>query len=164
VREISIIKERHVNWGITISAIISTVVYIITSIIGGGVIIYSGTVLYADLQFLVGSIIGVLYTLKNCQRDQSFLKYGIIVGMLGGFFTSMLISIYETLLLTLQGVGTLITFFLLLGFTLLSGVIIGLLVGAIIGTYYTYKEMKEETKVDKDDYIDDEFFEDLIDK
>lgn len=86
---ISIIKEKHVNWGITYSTTITFVFYLITSIIGGGYplnAIFPGLFLYADLQFLSGSIPGVIYTLRRCQPNQSLLKYGITVGVLGGFF------------------------------------------------------------------------------
>lgn len=76
----------------------------------------------------------------------------------------MINSIFETFLLLLRGWGTIIHFFYILGIFLLSGVAIGLLTGALIGTYYMYKEMKEDTKVEKDDHLDDDFFNDLIEK
>ena len=165
MRDISIVKERNVNWGISISTIISSVVYVIISVISiiSGELIYYGTVLFADLQFLSGSVIGVIYTLRNCQPDQPFMKYGIIVGIIGGVLSSVFISLYQTIILSITGEGNIIIFFLYLGFTLLSGVVIGLLTGAIIGTIYVYRDMKGDDDV-KDEHFDDDFFKDLIDK
>lgn len=126
--------------------------------------IYSGAFLYADLQFLLGSIPGIVYTLRRCQSDQSFLKYGITVGVLGGIFSSVINSIYELFLLLLRGVVTILALFFVLGIFLVSGVVIGLLTGALLGTFYVYKEMKTESKVETDDKVDDDFYADLIDK
>ncbi|MBY8990613.1 MAG: hypothetical protein KGD58_07665 [Candidatus Lokiarchaeota archaeon] len=163
---VKIVKERNVSWGITISTILTSVAYVIISIISIiiGKYLYYGTVLFADLQFLLGSIIGVVYCLGNLQRDQPFLKYGIIVGILGGLFSSVFISLYQTVLLAITGGETnIFIFFLYLGFTLLSGIVIGLLTGAILGTIYIYKDMKKYD-IKEDEHLDDDFFKDLIDK
>jgi hypothetical protein len=164
VTYISIVRERHVNWGISISTLITSALYIIISVISiiVGVVIYYGTVLFADLQFLLGSVIGIIYTLRNCKPNQPPLKFAMIVGILGGVFSSVFISIYQTVLLTFSGQGGIIVFFLYLGFTLLSGAVIGLLAGAIIGTIYIYRDMKEDNV--KEEHLDDDFFKDLIDK
>lgn len=140
--------------------------YVIISIISliVGVFIYYGTVLFADIQYLTGTVIGVIYSLRRCQPGQPFLKYGAIVGVLGGIFSSIFISGYQTILLSLTGKGNIYIFFLYLGFTLLSGVVIGLLAGALLGTFYAYKETKTESKVETEDKVDDDFYEDLIDK
>jgi uncharacterized membrane protein len=156
-----------VTWGITYSTVITCVIYIITSIIGGGYPmwpIYSGAFLYADLQFLLGSIPGIIYTLKRCQPNQSFLKYGITVGVIGGIFSSVINSIFELFLLSLRGVGSIYAFFYVLGIFLVSGIVIGLLTGAILGTYYVYKEMKGDSKGETDNKVDDDFYQDLIDQ
>jgi hypothetical protein len=50
-------------------------------------------------------------------------------------------------------------FFLYLGLSLISGIVIGLIGGALISTYFTYKEMKGETR--EEDIIRDDFYDDL---
>ena len=170
---INVIKERHVSWGITISTIIASVVHVILSIISinlGVTLVYGlaptifGFGLLADFQFLTGTVVGVVYSLKNCQPGQPLLKYGIIVGILGGVFSTMIISLYETLLLILAGAGSIFGFFYLVVLFIISGFVIGLIIGAILGSLFLYIEMKDETKVEKDDHLDDDFFKDLIDK
>jgi hypothetical protein len=162
---ISIVKERNVKWGISISTIITCVLYIIISVISiiSGKLIFYGTFLFADLQFLLGSVIGVIYTFRNGRPDLPFLKYGIIVGILGGVLSSVFISLYQTVILSITGEANIIIFVLYLGFTLVSGVVVGLLTGAILGTVYVYKEMKGDGDV-KDEHFNDDFFNDLIDK
>ncbi len=162
---ISIVKERNVKWGISISTIITCALYIIISVISiiSGKLIFYGTFLFADLQFLVGSVIGVIYTFRNGRPDLPFLKYGIIVGILGGVLSSVFISLYQTVILSITSEANIIIFVLYLGFTLVSGVVVGLLTGAILGTVYLYKDMKGDGDV-KDEHFNDDFFNDLIDK
>jgi hypothetical protein len=161
---INIIKERNVKWGILISAIVTTASYVTISIISiiVGFLIYGGFALFADLEFLLGSIFGLLYFFKNREPHQEFLKYGVIVGILGGILSCIFISIYQTALAIIAAGAPATVFFLYLGYTVLSGAVIGLLAGALIAVYYVYKDMKGE-KVGKE-HFDDDFFKDLIDK
>jgi len=161
---ITIFREKNVNESILISAIVTTIFYVILSIISMvvGKVIYSGYLLFADIEFLLGSILGGIYFFKNREPHQDFLKYGVIVGVLGGVLSCVFISIYQTILIMITVGGPIFIFFLYLGFTFLSGAIIGLLTVTIIAVYYVYKDMKGD-KVEKE-HIDDEFFRDLIDK
>ncbi|MFX0082364.1 MAG: hypothetical protein ACFE94_11500 [Candidatus Hodarchaeota archaeon] len=160
----NIIRERNVKWGILISALVTTASYITISIISIIIdfLIYTGFFLFADLEFLLGAIFGLLYFFKNREPHQEILKYGIIVGIFGGVLSCMFISIYQTVLAMIAAGTSATVFFLYLGYTLLSGAVIGLLAGALMAFYYVYKEMKGE-KVGKE-HFDDEFFKDLIDK
>ena len=161
---ISIIREKNVKWGVWISALITTISYVIISIISMivGEIFYSGVVLFADLEFLLGSIFGVLIFSKNREEHQDFLKYGIIVGILGGVLACVFISLYQTILIMITIGGHVIVFFLYVGFTFISGAVIGLLTGTFIALYYSYKDVKGD-KVGEE-HFDDKFFDDLIDK
>jgi len=127
-----------------------------------GEILYSGVVLFADIEFLLGSIFGVLNFFKNREPHQEFLKYGIIVGVLGGVLACVFISLYQTILVMIAVGGHIIIFFLYVGFTFLSGAVIGLLTGTFIAVYYSYKDEKGDTE--EKDHLDDKFFNDLIDK
>jgi len=161
---INIIGEENVKWGILISAIITTTFYVIISIISMviGTLIFIGFYLVADLEFLVGSIFGVVNFFKNREPNQDFFKYGIIVGIFGGILSCVFISIYQTMLVLITVSGPVTVFFFYFILTIISGAVIGLLTGALIAVYYMYKDMKGD-KVEKE-HFDDDFFKDLIDK
>jgi len=162
--KISIIREKNVNWSISISALITTISYVIISIISliVGDFIFYGLVLFADVEFLLGSIFGGIYFFKNRDPHQDFLKYGIIVGVIGGILSCIFVSTYQMIVVTIAGSGNIIVFFLYLGLTFISGAVIGLLSGTFIALYYSYKDVKGD-KVEKE-HFDDKFFDDLIDK
>ncbi len=161
---INIIKEKNVKWGIWISALITTICYVIISIISMivGEILFFGVVLFADLEFLLGSIFGLLNFFRNRKPHQEFLKYGIIVGISGGILACVFISLYQTILVMITIGGHIIVFFLYVGYTFLSGAVIGLLTGTFLALYYSYKDEKGDTE--EKDHFDDKFFNDLIDK
>jgi hypothetical protein len=149
-------REQNIYAGIIISALVSTLSYIIISIISIaiGVPVYTGYFLFADLEFLLGTIFGEIFFLKNRREEQSYLKFGIIVGVVGGIIASIFISLYQWILLFYFAY-----FVAYLVNTLISGIFIGLLIGAILSAYFMYKEVKGERK---DEYYGDEFFKDLI--
>ena len=127
-----------------------------------GKLIFFGLVLYADLQFLLGSIFGIVYFFRNREPHQEFLKYGILVGVIGGIISCVFISTYQTIVVIVTGSGGMIVFLLYLGITFITGAVIGLLTGAFLAIYYSYKDVKGD-KVGKE-HFDDKFFDDLIDK
>ncbi|MEE9379680.1 MAG: hypothetical protein V3V33_16770 [Candidatus Lokiarchaeia archaeon] len=146
-------REKNVYTGIVISVLVSVVSYIIISIISlaVGVVVYRGYFLFADLEYLLGTVFGVIFFLKNRREDQSILKFGIIVGIVGAIISSIFISLYQWILLFYF-----YYFLVYLAYSLISGVFIGLLFGAILSAYFMYKEVKGEK------YIDDDFYKDLI--
>jgi len=144
--------EKNLNTGISIFVLITFVAYLSTFYY------YPGYIVYADLQFLFGAILGVVFTLKYRKPEQSILKYGIFTGIGGGFLSSVFISLYITVP-TFVITGPNITYYLLwLGFLSLSGIVIGVITGAFLGAYYMYKEMKGE---DEEKGIDDDLYKDL---
>jgi hypothetical protein len=163
VIQISILKERNVNWGITISVLVTFVFYLIISLISFrvGYTVYVGYFLYADLEFLVGTIFGVIFALKYREPEQSILKYGTLVGLIGGFFSSLFITIYDVFITGVIGNINFVVFIVFFGFVALSGLVIGAIAGALISTFYMYKVMKGESE---DEHLDDDFFDDLIEK
>jgi len=158
------IQEKNVKRSILFSALITTIFYITKSIIsfGIGTLILPGFFLFADLEFLVGSVFGIIYFFRIREPHQDMLKYGVIVGIFGGILSCVFISIYQTIVGMVVAGDPVTVFFLYLGFTFLSGAVIGLLTGALISVIYVYKDMKG-VKVEKE-HFDDEFFKDLIDK
>ena len=149
------LKQKNVKLGIIIFILVSFISYALTRYF------YTGYFLYADLQFIAGAVIGGIYTLVNRKESPSILTCGAIVGIAGGLFSAIFIAFYDWLLLSFTlgiDIGML---FLLIGFTCLSGIPCGLITGAIISVIYMNKEMKGKKEKD---YIDDDFFEDLIEK
>lgn len=149
-------REQNIYAGITISVLITVISYIIISVISllVGFLIFGGIFIFADLEYGLGTLFGVIFFLKNRRQDQSILKYGIVVGIVGGIISSFFISLYQWILLLYF-----YYFIRFLIYTLISGVFIGFLIGAILSGYYMYKEVKGERK---EEYYDDEFFKDLI--
>ncbi len=150
------LKYQNVFRGIIISALITFIAYLIISIasILVGEVLFRGFFLFADLQFIVGNVVGIIYFIKNRQPDQSFLKYCVIIGIVGGILSALFIAVYQwILLLSVQ------IFFLYLVSGLISGFFVGLLVGVIISVYAMYREVKTESPEKKEE---DDFFKDLI--
>jgi hypothetical protein len=116
----------------------------------------------ADVHFAFGSVLGVVYVLKTRERDQSILKTGIVTGVIGGFFSSFFISLYYPILF-IQFLDYASLFFYFFGYILISGIVIGLLAGALISAYFMYKDARQEGKIEEEDTSDD-FFDELIGK
>ncbi|TKJ20730.1 MAG: hypothetical protein CEE43_11745 [Promethearchaeota archaeon Loki_b32] len=152
-------REQNIYAGITISVLITVISYIIISLISlsvGFAILFLRFFLFADPEYILGTLFGVIFFLKNRRPDQSILKYGVVVGIVGGIISSFFISLYQWILLFYFSV-----FIAYLVTTLITGVFIGLLIGAILSAYFMYKEVKGEGK---EEYYDDEFFKDLIEE
>ena len=149
------LKQKNVNFGIVIFTLVTFISYVSTSYF------YNGRLFYADLQFIAGALLGGIYTLVNRKEDQSLLKNGAIVGIAGGFFSSAIIAFYDWLIVSSVVATDFITLLFFIGFTCLSGIPCGLIIGMLVSVFFMYKELKGE-KEEED--IDEDFFEDLIEK
>ena len=147
-------RERNIEAGIILFSIFSFFIYISTRIF------YAGYILFADLHLLVGSIIGIRFTLKNQKEEQTTLKTGVITGLGGGVLATLLMSIFEWIIFSLVEEFNPFALLIFFGYYVISGVVIGLLMGAIVSTYFMYIEVKRPEEVDK--HIDEDFFKDLI--
>jgi len=146
-------RERNIEAGIILFSLFSFFIYISTRRI------YAGYLLFADLQLLIGAIIGVRFTLKNQKTEQATLKTGVITGIGGGALAILFISVYEWIGFSLVEGFNIIVFFVFFGFYIISGGVIGLLMGALVSTYYMYLEVK---RPEEDKHIDEDFFKDLM--
>lgn len=147
---------------ITISSLITSGSYITISIISMIVgFTFGGIYLFGDIYFLLGTIFGVVNILNNREEHQSILKSGVFTGVIGGIFSSFFISLYQMILIAIL-IGPNITIFIVyFGLSIISAIVIGLIGGALIGTYYTYRDLK---KVSEEETVDDDFYDDLIKK
>lgn len=123
-----------------------------------------GMFLYRDLDFFLGSIVGVIYAIKNRKPNHSTLKIGITVGLYGGILSAFVINFYPAIISSIKlNDFRWFSYYLLYGFllTLLTGFFVGLIIGGLVGYYYKTMYIEEEGE---DKSLDDEFFEDLIEK
>jgi len=147
------LKERNVQIGYVLIIIATFFTYLITFNF------FTGIFLFADIQFIIGVCIGEIYALRKRTLDQTPLKCGLIVGLIGGVLSAFMITLFNTFYYLWSFLGFL--FFYL--YILVTAVPIGLLIGALISSYYMYTEMKGE-KVEEDTTIDDDFYKDLIEE
>ncbi len=145
-------QERNVKLGLSFNVIVSAIAYLTTHTF------FVRLYLIYDLQFLIGTVIGVFYALRNRSKNQKILSCGIIVGIFGGIMSAFLISLLDTLIYYPNIVFFLVWFLNVV----LTGIPVGLLGGALISAYYMYLDMKRE-KDDEDMYSDD-FYKDLIEE
>ncbi|KKM25914.1 hypothetical protein LCGC14_1590190 [marine sediment metagenome] len=108
--------------------------------------------LFRDIDFLLGSIVSVIFALKKRKPDQSPLKMGIMVGIIGGFLS----TIAPTFLICTLAQRSIFWCFLSFAELSRTGLVIGSIVGLLIGYYYKKKDAK--VKYSKDD----EFYQGLI--
>ncbi|MFX1417589.1 MAG: hypothetical protein ACFE9N_01580 [Promethearchaeota archaeon] len=148
------LKQKNIKVGIIIFILVSAISYAITRYF------YTGYFLYADLQFIAGAVSGVIYSLIHRKEKPSILTCGAIVGITGGLFSSLLIAFYEWLIISFTYGIDIFMLIYFIGFTCLSGIPCGLIIGALISAFYMYKEVKGEKE---EEYIEDDFFKDLID-
>lgn len=111
-----------------------------------------GLLLFRDIDFLLGSIIGVIFALKNRKPEQSPLKIGIMVGIIGGFLSTIAPTIYICTL-SQRSIAWCFICFAVLNIT---GIVVGSIVGLLIGYYFKKKDAKEKYS------MDDEFYQGLI--
>lgn len=113
-----------------------------------------GIIYLGDLQMIIGSIVGTRFSLKNIKSYQSYLKHGIVVGLVGTILSAISMSIVEMIVYPANFAIVIIVFFLIEAFLL------GLIIGGIIGSYYRYKN-KAPTKTSS---IEEDFYESLKEK
>ncbi len=147
-------RERNIEAGIVLFALCSLIIYIPTSFF------IVRLILFADLQLLIGAIIGLRFTLKNQEPETDTLKTGVITGISGGVLSAVFIAFYEWIILSiLEGQANILALIWFILYILISGLVIGLIMGALMSTFSMYKEVK---KPDEDKHIDEDFFKDLM--
>ncbi|MEE9378741.1 MAG: hypothetical protein V3V33_11985 [Candidatus Lokiarchaeia archaeon] len=108
--------------------------------------------LFRDIDFLLGSIISVIFALNKRKPDQSPLKIGIMVGIVGGSLSTIAPTLYICILYQM----TIDWYFIYLAILNITAVVVGSIVGLLIGYYYKKKDAKAKYS------MDDEFYQGLI--
>ena len=55
---------------------------------------FGGFFLSNDIQLALGTIFGVIFTLRNLEPGQAYVKYGVIVAIMGGILSSVFTIIF----------------------------------------------------------------------
>ena len=142
-------KENNLTSGIIIFILITFILIAVNPY-------WYGIYMYRDLEFLAGALIGVIFALKNRKSGQSSIKFGIIVGIVGGLLAALVSGFYLVLFFRI-GIYWL---FIYVGFLSTTGLVLGLMIGVLVGWYYMTKDAREK----EDDTTSDDFFQDLIEK
>ena len=149
------VKENNLTSGIIIFILITFILIVVNPY-------WYGIYMFRDLEFLAGAFIGVLFALKNRKSGQSSLKFGIIVGVVGGVLTAVVSGFYLVLFFRIKGLlsDPIYWLFPYIGLSIITGLVLGLIIGGLIGWYYMTKDAREK----EDDTVSDDFFQDLIEK
>ncbi len=131
---------------VKVSIIINSIlIFILITFISIIFLNFWGLLLFRDIDFLLGSIISVIFALKKRKPDQSPLKIGIMVGIIGGFLSAIAPTIYICASYQLP----IDYYFFNIVILSMTGLVIGSIVGLLIGYYYKKKDAK--AKYSKDD-------------
>ncbi len=90
--------------------------------------------------------------MKKRKPDQSPLKIGIMVGIIGGFLSTIAPTIYICTVYQMS----IDYYFIYIAVLSLTGLVIGSIVGLLIGYYYKKKDAKAKYS------MDDEFYKGFI--
>ena len=123
-------KERNILSGIIISDLIAFFAYLIYP---------SGFVFFGDFHMVIGTGIGVYFGLSNKKEMQSYVKTGLIIGLLGALFSGISIAFFEWTIYIIRISFSLTTLFLFIGVFILEALIIGIPIGSIFGLYFKSK-------------------------
>ena len=99
--------------------------------------------------FAFGTVLGVIYVLKTRKPEDSILKFGVFTGVIGGFFSSFFITLYEWIRFAVYYGPDVNAFLVFLGYLAVSGIMIGLIVGALVSAYFMYRGVKSERAEEK---------------
>ena len=144
-------KANNIISGIIIFDLITFLAYILNPVS----IIYPG-----DIDMIFGAIVGLTFSLKNRKINQKSINIGLLVGILGAILSAFSFTIFRLVLELIIFGSILISFFIFYLSNLILALVIGSIFGGLIGYYYS----KKNEEIKSRSSIDDDFFEDLIEK
>lgn len=144
-KEIGVIREYNIQYGILIFILITFILIVVLNLWR-----FRGLVALGDFQYLVGTIISIIFTLKFRKPLQSPLKLSLIVGIIGGLLSGIAPSIYFWIVYNLA----MYNFFLDLLYFAGLGLFFGFIFGTIIGYFYEKRFAKiKKSKENEFDYL-----------
>ncbi|MFX1571540.1 MAG: hypothetical protein ACFFB0_02245 [Promethearchaeota archaeon] len=138
-------KENNLLAGMIITDLIAFIAFLIFP---------AGIFFSGDLQMIIGSLLGVYFSLSHKKQGQSEIVTGLTVGITGTIFTAISLSFFEWMIYAQNSPISL--FFVIIIF-FIEAIVIGLAVGILLGFLFARK--KRGIIVDKE--TDEKFFESL---
>ncbi len=134
---LSYVNEKNLVFGIIITSVITFI----------GFVIYPSLAIltWADIYLIIGLIISEIFVFKARKESQQFIKTGVLVGLGGGGFSSLFISIYWWILYSNNLGYNIINFFLILSQTIIFYLLYGIIIGYLFGTIYMRKEPRSDS-------------------
>lgn len=123
-------KERNILSGIIIGDLIAFFAYLIFP---------SGLIFFGDFHMAIGVIIGVYFGLSHKKEMQSYIKTGLIIGILGALFIGISFAFFEWTIYIIRISFSFTSLFLFLGIFIVEALIIGIPIGGILGLYFRAK-------------------------
>jgi hypothetical protein len=120
--------------------------------------LFAGFFAIADIYFVIGSVVGVLYVSKSLKEEKPTIKYGAATGLISSFLSSFFVSLYWWALISVN-FGWDAAVFLILLIRFIPALIIGTIAGALTSIYFVYKDAKMESR--EEEYVGDSLFSNL---
>jgi hypothetical protein len=126
--------EKNLQFGIIITSLITFLGFVFYP--------YLAIFAYADIYLIIGLIISEIFVFKSRKENQPFIKTGVLVGVGGGGFSSLFITIYWWILYSNIYGYNIINFFTILLQTIIFYILFGLIIGYLLGSIYMRKEQR----------------------
>ena len=121
-------QRNNMLIGIIICALFTSILFLILPY---------GFIFLADIYLVIGCCIGLYFTFKNKIESQSYIKTGIIVGLIGSVLSLLLIGILYSLVFGIDFIQLILFLFINNG---IMYVVVGIILGYIFGSSYRNKE------------------------
>jgi len=134
---LSYATEKNLVFGVIITCAITFLGFIIYP--------YLGIFAYGDIYLIIGLIVGEVFIFKFRKEDQPFIKMGVLTGIGGGVFSSLIITIYVWILYSNIYGYNIVDFSIFLLNYIIFYVLYGIIIGYLFGTIYIRKEPRSDS-------------------
>ncbi|MFW9877867.1 MAG: hypothetical protein ACFFG0_32700 [Candidatus Thorarchaeota archaeon] len=140
-------REKYILAGMIIIYSIAFISYVIFP---------SGIVYFGDIQMIIGCIVGIRFTLKNIKPSQSYFLHSIFVGLGGSILAGISFTMFDWVYFSEVLRYSFISLLIIIEFYLIEAIIIGLVMGIIIGKYFSYKsKFRIESSSKTEDFLNE---------
>lgn len=138
-------KEKNILAGIIIGDLIAFIAYLIFP---------SGFVFFGDIHMIIGVSMGVHFGLSYKKETQSYIKLGLLIGLLGALFAGISMAFFEWTLYIFRIAFSLTSLLFFIGLFIIEAFIIGLPIGGMFGLYFNAKRssIPQRSKREEDFY------------
>jgi hypothetical protein len=117
-----------------------------------------------DIQFVIGAFVGTIFSLSFKREEQSPIKIGIVVGLIGGALSVLVLAFFNWIYSIILFEFNVVVFLYAVSRMGIQGLVIGVLIGLLMGVWYWRRDLVKKTeKKSGEKLVDDDFFEKLKD-